>query len=1041
MQLKEVINGQKIDRSWINKINPDEINLYPIQFANCDRMWWNDCVYIFDEVGSGKTISSGLMALDYLYNNRDNNKRVLIVTINALSKKPKSSENGQFLKDWFGKLPFDKFKFEERVDITNNHYSNLEKLADSLEKSSEQFGLIIIDEAHLFLNANTARTMALEKLFAEKVVFMTATPKDSILNGYFNIASCILKKPQDDDYTVKELLKTSRKNGKELICSLFDVKYPITRYFKDTIQFLKVADYEEKARRLLPTIWEYECNFQDGIGNDIVQEPKIKKLIDEINKIIDSSSEYSNRFVVFVRQVDKEANPIKSAFEKVGFQLFSKELSRKTKSYAVVTGNNSEELVNYKGNGEKDNLPTVLILTYQVAEQGVNLPGFNYVINYHVPSDPTALEQRFGRIDRMDSAFSEIHFVFLISKNGSETDYFNFSTALLDFLINILAYFPSRNIIFTKKFVEHFYDAFISEKEFKFNSNHLRKLLENLTEEIFLKMKERKDPVEDLKDAYYDLALFCEKRDVWLKIPDNIEMGEFKNYVKEEIDTVENTLISRKKVSNLGREFIKRFAEEVEFEISDKIFYRKQDYDCLATVLQVPPDSIGKLDVIECGKYIAESKSYQEFSEKFKKMVGLPLKITECRHLLERNLIGINNFFEEKFMENDLDSIFEDQSSSFHINRKTLRECIQSISDLKENCNLIMAVYVQCIENSLPIFKMFGQFKKILREYLFTEDSIHEDCYSVFWERLGMQVLENGCIAFKDPILSDLYEIYYRIAVKREIGYRPCDLSLLIFIYGKNTIKKDGTPLIADEEKWHIENLCYEFFNLRFRKNEVDSIFCKDSFSAFLEELGNQVLKNGCRVYKDPNFGNLLEIHRRMLVEKDFQYHYSDLSFTIFNYGRNTLKKDGTPLVADSEEKYIDEICFKAFDLKYRRDFIVDPFKTTMERITANDSFFRVSKKFADSYWDYRTPKKELFYIEVRNEKAIASNWYRLAYKFLQDNCTLGKSFFQHYMITDYGKFRNFVERQYHENCSCEPFPNDTLTKGICDCMSKFYKK
>ena len=47
-----------MDRSWLNRIDLDRITLYPIQFANCDRLAKNDAVYIFDEVGCGKTIST-----------------------------------------------------------------------------------------------------------------------------------------------------------------------------------------------------------------------------------------------------------------------------------------------------------------------------------------------------------------------------------------------------------------------------------------------------------------------------------------------------------------------------------------------------------------------------------------------------------------------------------------------------------------------------------------------------------------------------------------------------------------------------------------------------------------------------------------------------------------------------------------------------------------------------------------------------------------------------------------------------------------------
>ena len=70
-----------MDRNWLNNIDLNRMTLYPIQFANCDRLDKNDAVYIFDEVGCGKTISSGLMALDYIHNH---NKNVLVITTNAL---------------------------------------------------------------------------------------------------------------------------------------------------------------------------------------------------------------------------------------------------------------------------------------------------------------------------------------------------------------------------------------------------------------------------------------------------------------------------------------------------------------------------------------------------------------------------------------------------------------------------------------------------------------------------------------------------------------------------------------------------------------------------------------------------------------------------------------------------------------------------------------------------------------------------------------------------------------------------------------------
>ena len=59
---------------------------------------------------------------------------------------------------------------------------------------------------------------------------------------------------------------------------------------------------------------------------------------------------------------------------------------------------NTLEMKSYSKENEK--IPDILIVTWQVAQVGINLPTFNYVVNYHIPSIPGYLEQRYGRIDR-----------------------------------------------------------------------------------------------------------------------------------------------------------------------------------------------------------------------------------------------------------------------------------------------------------------------------------------------------------------------------------------------------------------------------------------------------------------------------------------------------------------------------------------------------------------------------------------------------------------------------------------------------------------
>ena len=111
---------------WTENLDTKVYEPYPLQFANVERIECNDAIYMFDETGCGKTISSGLMVLHYLYNHPQ--ESALVVTENTLTKKaPRSettdnygkllAEHGQFLADWYYKLPFDD-DLTERTDIS-----------------------------------------------------------------------------------------------------------------------------------------------------------------------------------------------------------------------------------------------------------------------------------------------------------------------------------------------------------------------------------------------------------------------------------------------------------------------------------------------------------------------------------------------------------------------------------------------------------------------------------------------------------------------------------------------------------------------------------------------------------------------------------------------------------------------------------------------------------------------------------------------------------------------------------------------------------
>lgn len=710
------------NRSWINCIDSNTLDIYPIQFANCDRLRENDAVYIFDEVGSGKTISSGLMALDYQRNHPG--KKVAVITTNALAKPGSDSNYGQFLKDWFDKLPFQTLELTDRITVINNHYSNIEKL-----KKEGDCGLLIIDEAQLFLNDESLRNDRLRKLRAEKIVFLTATPIKTSkwdLHTYVSIAREILQNPQLDENWIEEI-GTEGKDADSLICSKFDETYPVTRYFKDTIMSINVKGYEKKqARRLIPQLWEYKC-FQNN---------KNEVMLRKINECLADSPE--SRFVVFTRFVEREAVAIGKFLEENGFSAYMDDGNRE-KTYKIVTGENNYELDKYKGH---DNLPTVLILTYQIAEQGVNLLGYNYVINYHVSAFPSALEQRFGRIDRMGkkgSMFPEINMCFLIAEDW-DTNTWNFYCAMSVYLRNLITYLPSKNTILSEEIVKKYISQKANVEKYIEKIKDLLEKQINLIIEYFLeKNSTDRDPDQGVEcKCDRDLYEFFDENaiemdcDLLAKDPEKA-VKDFKREIigrlKEYKEAFNDGQLSDEKVLEIIR------------KQGDKVFYWTNG-------------ELYPIDAIEeCGKIISNNPKFQEYKDNFAQNVKLPLIVSKYA---ER----FNKGFEKCFIENDFNSLFPKESR-----RRTLESILDAETDISEEDRKLLLDHAEDVVLNLPFFKMCLLYREIIQ--------------SREWN------LRGGRTSFDyNPFQSAFYLLYRR--VRRSEGRMGLSKEFFDMYFGEN---------------------------------------------------------------------------------------------------------------------------------------------------------------------------------------------------------------------------------------------------------------
>lgn len=675
-------------KAWINSIDLNVVDIYPIQFANCDRLRKNDAVYIFDEVGSGKTISSGLMALDYLYNHPD--KKVLVITTNALVKKTSNSnfEYGQFLNDWAKRLPFEGLKLMDRIELVNNHYSNL--------VSEKSYGLIIVDEAHLFLNTESKRYTNLCNLRTEKIVFLTATPIKSQkedLSIYVKIARAVTAKKIPDDWIAE--ISTFGKEPEEIICSGFDETYPVTRYFKDTIKALNVEGFQKtRARRLHPQLWEYG-------GEKTKDEVLLEQIVEKCKE------KYDNRFIVFTRFVEKEAKAIGELLKNNGFQEFSQgHFADTDKTYKIVTGENGADLRAFERTAD---LPTVLILTYQIAEQGVNLPGYNHVVNYHISAFPSALEQRFGRIDRMKSIYPEINICFLIAKGKWDTNTWNFYCAIHTYLCNLISYLPSRNTILSTDMIQKYSDARENVKVYKERIEGLLEQPEQMARilDYYEALSNTTANVDESSvECLCDEELFQFIEDNGLE-PDLVSDRKFaEEAFKRE---VKNALAE---YFNLGEEkFSKEEYIAVIESVSDKIFYSDDKVHV----------NIRTIDAIEkCGEeFIAKSKSFKDYSKRFREEVKFPI-------LIANYLKGINAFFEEKFMENDFQKLFPYEGYAKLLESYFDAEDEKARDKTTEDKAAYEVEKQLILDNSdkvipmLPIFKLFRLYGDILRNQVYT---------------------------------------------------------------------------------------------------------------------------------------------------------------------------------------------------------------------------------------------------------------------------------------------------------------------------------
>ena len=783
-------------KEWINNIDTQKMSLYPIQFANVDRIEKNPAVFIFDETGSGKTISTGLMALHYLYNHP--NEKCLIFTI------PSLVDSGQFINDWFTLLPFRELGLVDRIVISNDVYSNIEKCTEIQEK----WGLVILDEAHRYLEAE-ARKAAIRKLRAQKVIFMTASPIKKEARGDFEnycaLADEIIDSQKVDRLWIDTMVASKKE---ENICSIFDEALPVTRYFKDTIMALEHdGDFEKKkAIRKTPIIWQCDNG-----------QKRVQTLLDNIRHLQCRDKDgMTNRFIIFTRYIWREAKFIENCMCNddnrdyfVNFDNASEGESKLT--YLIINSKSEHSVGEFSDNGTNSVLPDILIINYQIAEAGVNLPGYNYVINYHIPAYPAALEQRFGRVDRMGKTqYRHIYMVYLLSKTSVDTYEKNFAEAVRITRKELLSNIPAKNTILTKEVLEAYHDIdnmikpqdrYSNIEKACCDNNKLEEAFKILRGEIEYQAKEKNDNLTETEADYENELLdFCNDHEISVGKADSLvdSLESFKSLIDNTLESLRDS----KRDFDIDNDETLRIINN----ISDKIYY----FDQKGSIKTIPAIKASDEDLNDnpeekgCAELILGEgySKYKEYCALFNNEVSKAKENTELWHKYSDRL---EDYFEEQFIINDegaFDNIFVADYGKLvreKLFKSELDDAKQSFADYCSiNRNKIM---------TLPFFRMV----ETLGNYIYQECGKNSpNLYGALQELIATGIIPDKIkkTVYAKTTYGDLLKTHYADSAFSNKMYACSNWLKLAFI----SIQEKNNPGI-------IEKICL------IRENDGKDVF------------------------------------------------------------------------------------------------------------------------------------------------------------------------------------------------------------------------
>ncbi|MHC1746760.1 MAG: SNF2-related protein [Cellulosilyticaceae bacterium] len=482
----------------------------------------NNMSLVLDEVGSGKSVSA-LYSIANIIDDANANERsahILIVAPSPLKEKWHHDirrqlgryshivSRGDLDEQYEDNCKSIYFKDKEQcifiidnIDIAKK--TNMQKWAKYNNNNKESWDLVIIDECHLC-------TSNYKDIRAKNIMLLTATPiviasqkKHINFDTYKNLMETIIQKsiskiidpiknrnPKDTDIFVNRF----REDFYKIPCNrLISFKNCIRN--KDWYQYYSTIAAEKGTLTALHyaqdddyLVSEYNKLENQNIYSNYNGKLIMLKYIIGLDLTVDEQN-YIQNGKDYTQATCKKSYIIFCEHQEVINNIY--DYLKNTSQNLVVAKKYSDTEIFDEGKCEDGTLisqlyqsikigkQTILITTGQTGGTGLNLGNFDGVIHYELPFTSIQLEQRYGRVDRMDTSISKDKEMIFLLNECDKKDYFNYNSMLYYCVSKIDAtcrYLPIRNTVLfypevTKQIIDNIVDTLKNlEKEEIFQS-------------------------------------------------------------------------------------------------------------------------------------------------------------------------------------------------------------------------------------------------------------------------------------------------------------------------------------------------------------------------------------------------------------------------------------------------------------------------------------------------------------------------------------------------------------------------------------------